>query len=100
LEGKLLRISHAWHNARSAGIVRGAWRLDAIKMKRSGDPHHPGVVNICSMTAIMHTRVSRNGSLKAVAKEQIEAMSESESVIGNKHFPVKIMNLIIHVTEV
>jgi hypothetical protein len=58
LEDKPLRGLHAWHSASYAGGVYSAWRLSAIGMKRPGDAHHPAVVNLHDIVAIMRRSCS------------------------------------------
>jgi hypothetical protein len=58
LEGKLLRALHVWHNAIYAGVRSSAWRFGTIEVKRPGGPHHPGVVNTCTIMAIMQKAYS------------------------------------------
>jgi hypothetical protein len=43
LEGKLLRVLHAWPNVYREGIVYQAWRLSGFAVQR---PRDPGVVNL------------------------------------------------------
>jgi hypothetical protein len=53
LEGKILRLLHAWHQATYVGCIDGGWRLGAIDVKPPSRGQGIGVVNIRTMNEIM-----------------------------------------------
>jgi hypothetical protein len=78
LEGKLLRTLHVWHLASYAGVMCSAWKLGAPAVKRLGDPHHPGVVNIRTLVAIMRKAHSNAREWFARSeRQQIKHLSSS-----------------------